>query len=70
MAENENFGVDPLASHAAPAPGYHIIDRRTGGVVGQAKTLKGARRSVDKRDNTYGAYIHHIRRIDSGEKVF
>jgi len=35
---------------------YDIIDRKTGFVVGKAKTLKSALRSVDKRDNAYGAY--------------
>ena len=35
---------------------YDIIDKHTALKVGEAKTLKGARRSVDQRDNAYGAY--------------
>lgn len=35
---------------------YEIIDSQTGFVVGTAKTRAGASRSVDKRDNAYGAY--------------
>ena len=34
---------------------FDIIDRRTGNKVGEAKTRAGARRSVDRRDNAYGA---------------
>lgn len=34
---------------------YQIIDKQTGNVVGDAKTLKGALSSVNKRDNAYGA---------------
>lgn len=35
---------------------FDIIDGQTGFKVGEAKTRAGARRSVDKRDNAYGAY--------------
>ncbi len=35
---------------------YDIIDGHTGVIVGTAKTRAGASRSVDKRDNAYGAY--------------
>lgn len=31
--------------------------------VSRAKTLKGARTQVDKRDNKYGAYVHSIRAV-------
>lgn len=41
---------------------YEIIDRYTGAVVGAAKTLRGARRSVDRRDNAYGAYRYYLRK--------
>lgn len=34
---------------------YDIIDCHTGKKVGEAKTLSAAMRSVDKRDNNYGA---------------
>lgn len=40
---------------------YEIIDRHTGQVVGTAKTVKGARASVDRRDNAYGAYRYTYR---------
>lgn len=36
--------------------GYVVVDRRTGAIVGRCKTLTGARRSVDRRDNEYGGY--------------
>jgi len=48
--------------------GYAIIDRHTGFRVGFAKTLSGARRSVDKRDNEYGAYKFGTRPVYEGEK--
>ncbi len=40
---------------------YEIVDRHTGAVVGRAKTLKGAARAVDQRDNAYGAYRFYHR---------
>ena len=42
---------------------YHIVDRHTGNVVGKAKTLKHASRSIDRRDNAYGAYRYTHRTI-------
>jgi hypothetical protein len=42
------------------APRFHIVDKQTGKVVGKASTLKGARRSVDRRDNAYGCYNFRI----------
>lgn len=42
---------------------YYIIDKQTGEVVGGTNTLNSARRSVDKRDNEYGAYRYrHMKR--------
>lgn len=35
---------------------YDIIDRQTKQVVGSCITAISARRSVDRRDNAYGAY--------------
>lgn len=43
---------------------YEIIDCQTGRVVGHAKTLRGAIRSCDRRDNEYGAVRYRHRRID------
>lgn len=34
---------------------YDIIDSKTGIKVGQAATFRAASRSVDRRDNEYGA---------------
>lgn len=42
---------------------YDIIDRHTGNKVGEAKTRASASRSVDKRDNAYGAYRFTARPI-------
>lgn len=42
---------------------YDIIDRHTGAVVGTAMTRKGASRSVDRRDNEYGAYRYYAKPI-------
>lgn len=46
---------------------YEIIDRQTGRVVGKAKTGKAARRSVDKRDNAYGAYRYMAKAVYQSE---
>jgi hypothetical protein len=40
---------------------FQIINHRTGQVVGKANTIKGARRSLDKRDLEYGGYAHSIK---------
>jgi hypothetical protein len=45
-------------------PAFQIIDSRTGAVVGTAKTISGARRSVDRRDNAFGAVRYAIRDAD------
>jgi hypothetical protein len=43
---------------------YEIIDRHAGNkVVGKAKTLKAAIRSVDRRDNAYGGYRYQHRKV-------
>jgi hypothetical protein len=42
---------------------YEVIDRQTGRVVAKAKTLRGAIRAVDRRDNAYGAYRYQWRHI-------
>jgi hypothetical protein len=49
--------------------GYHIIDRHTGAKVGHAKTRSAATRSVDKRDNAYGAYRYHAKAYYEQEEV-
>lgn len=41
---------------------FEIVDRQSGKVVATAKTLSGALRSVDRRDNAYGAYRYFHRR--------
>jgi len=40
---------------------YEIWSRRQGKKVGTATTKEGARRSVDRRDNAYGAYDHYVK---------
>lgn len=42
---------------------YEIVDRHTNKIVGTAKTRTGANRSVDKRDNAYGAYRYFARAV-------
>jgi len=59
--------AESVAANFGPA--YEIIDRRTGSKVGEAKTLKGARRSVDRRDRAYGSYNHAIREAATGRTV-
>lgn len=51
------FAAAPLL----PCLGFVVVDRRTGAVVARCKTLNGARRSADRRDNEYGAYRFHAR---------
>lgn len=62
-----DFGVQKIADHAKPVEkvitGYHIIDKHTKDIVGKAKTLRAASRSVDRRDNAYGAYRYSHRPI-------
>jgi hypothetical protein len=40
-----------------------IIDKHTGRKVGECKTLRAASRSVDRRDNAYGAYRYSARPV-------
>ncbi len=42
---------------------FDIIDRQTRKIVGTAKTRAGANRSVDRRDNEYGAYRFEARAV-------
>jgi hypothetical protein len=39
-----------------------IWSKRAGTKVSEARTMKGARNAVDRRDNTYGGYDHYIKR--------
>jgi hypothetical protein len=48
---------------------YEIVDRKTGLVVGTAKTRTGANRSVDRRDNEYGAYRYFARSVREEAKA-
>lgn len=40
---------------------YQVINTRTNEVVGTRKSIKLARRLVDKLDNQYGAYVHTVK---------
>lgn len=44
---------------------YNVIDRQTGKIVGTYKTLKTARRAVDRLDNVYGGYRYHHVKIEA-----
>lgn len=48
---------------------YLIINKQTGQIVGKASTLSGARRSRDRRDNEYGAYVHYIKTTEGSHKL-
>jgi len=66
IGNNGNFDVaTPSIRESRKQPTYNIINRRTGEVVGQANTLAGARRAVDRRDNQYGGYVHQIQVMDA-----
>ena len=41
-------------------PVYHVIDKHTGLSVGKYMNKTRARNEVDKRDNEYGGYKHHV----------
>lgn len=43
---------------------YRIQNRNTGAFVsGLIETKRGARRSMDRRDNEYGGYVHRLVRF-------
>ncbi|MBS3648829.1 hypothetical protein KEU06_09445 [Pseudaminobacter sp. 19-2017] len=48
---------------------FDIIDRHTGKKVGEATTRAGANRSVDRRDNAYGAYRYSAKPIYAEDKA-
>lgn len=41
---------------------FEIVDRQTGKTVATVKSLGAAIRSIDRRDNAYGAYRYTYRR--------
>lgn len=43
--------------------GYDIIDGHTGRKVGHARTRAAASRTVDRRDNAYGAYRYRAQPV-------
>lgn len=53
-----------LVSQGKPVR-YDIIDRQTGQIVGSCLTAISAHRSVDRRDNAYGAYRYSPRPVYS-----
>jgi len=55
------------AARDTPSHSYEIVDRHTGKVVGSAKSLNAARRSVDRRDNQYGAVRYYHRKVQQEE---
>jgi hypothetical protein len=49
---------------------FEVYDRQTKQTVGTAKTREGARRSVDRRDNAYGAVRYAYRAAGSDRMEF
>ena len=43
---------------------YQVIDRKTGEIVGNYKTLKTAKRAVDRKDNKYGGCRYYHKKIE------
>lgn len=65
IGNNGDFSpLTPSIRESRKEPTYNIVNSRTGEVVGQANTIGGARRAVDRRDNQYGAYVHTIQTVD------
>lgn len=52
-----------------PPKHYNIVNHRSNSVVGKAKTLNGARRSVENHDNKYGGYAHTAYAVYEAEEV-
>jgi hypothetical protein len=50
---------------------YAVHKRSDHSKVGQAKSLNGARRVVDRRDNAHGSYEHYVKTVfkEDGEAV-
>jgi hypothetical protein len=46
---------------------YEVIDFQTKKRMGVYKTLKAARRAVDRLDNEYGGYRYQANKIKEGE---
>jgi hypothetical protein len=66
IGNNGEFSpTTPSIRESRKQPVYNIVNSRTGEVVGQADTINGARRAVDRRDNQYGASVHTIQTVDA-----
>jgi hypothetical protein len=66
VGNNGDFSpLTPSIRESRKEPVYSIVNSRTGEVVGQANTINGARRAVDRRDNQYGASVHTIQTVDA-----
>ena len=66
VGNNGDFSpLTPSIRESRKEPVYNIVNSRTGEVVGQANTINGARRAVDRRDNQYGASVHTIQTVDA-----
>lgn len=42
---------------------HHVVNSKTGDVVGKYTSLKAAHRAADKKDNAYGAIAHRVVRL-------
>jgi len=70
VGNNGDFSpLTPSIRESRKEPVYNIVNSRTGEVVGQANTINGARRAVDRRDNQYGASVHTIQTVDTERDV-
>ena len=48
---------------------FEIFNTRTNEIITSRSTRNAASRLVDKLDNEYGAYVHGIREIPSGDII-
>lgn len=53
-----------MTTQATTTDQYVVIDRHTNAIVSKPMSLVQARRSVDRRDNAYGAYRYMTKRVD------
>jgi hypothetical protein len=49
---------DPISRTDREVSHWNIVHQKSGKVVGKATTKKGAKSSVDRKDNNYGSYAH------------
>jgi hypothetical protein len=55
-------GMSGVAKEKNPIT-HHVVNNKTGDIVGKYTSLKAAHRAADKRDNAYGAIAHRVVRL-------